>query len=199
MKLNNISFRGYNNILCAFDSTDSNAKYVASMSMQLNDEDGVSDLTEYKKLKYMQSSVANPSNDDVLTITYVIDKTKNTEHIYLNTKEMYFGDELRYIGEKYVPKIMSQENYKLEETLHMKAYTLLASLTRRLMYAPFNKENENLSSVIISMYNTLSRVFNDEKSAFRITELAGLKKYKFQDFAEGLNKRIDRTMKLFFR
>ena len=199
MITNNISFQGYNNVMYAFDSNNSNDKYVASMSLQLNNEDGFNDLLEYKKLREMNDSIANPTRDDILTLTYIIDKKQNKEQLFLNSKEMYWGDELRALGEKFVPKLLSQVNYKREEAVHMKAYTLIASLTKRLAYAQFDNENGDKGMVIQGMFNSLYKLFQNQHDAFRLTELACSKKYKFQGFAEGLNKGIVRTMNLFFR
>ena len=128
-----------------------------------------------------------------------VDKEKRNDHLYLDIKEMYWGDELLTIKENYIPKIMSQERYKQEESLHMKAYTLLASLTKRMMFDAFDKEDGGRVKVIERMYNTIYALVKNQQEAYRIVETACLKRVKFSDVAAGFNKGIADTMSRFFR
>ena len=198
----NISFNGYKNIIATANTKMPNNKSVTYIAMQLDDE-GQHDLSEYKKLRRMQGFIENSKDDDLLLLTYIRDVKQNTEDIYLGTKNMFLGDELRYIEANYVPKMISYENYEKEKALHMKAYTLLASLTKRIVDEQFNHQ-EGISKVIEYINNTLNHlqknnipIFNAEQS-FRLVEYGCLGCFKFQDIAKGFNKGIAYTMSKYF-
>ena len=198
MLTNNVSFKGYKNVYCAFDVPIKDSKNVTYISMQLNDE-GVSDLSEYRKLKKMQGDILNQKYGDVLTLTYIVDNKEKKDHLYFDNKEMYWGDELKLLQDKYVPKLMTNEKYKQEEALHMKAYTLLATLTKRLSKEAFNNEDGERVKVFEKMYNTLYGIIKNQQDAYNLTEIGCLKKVKFQDVALGFNNGITKTMAHFFR
>ena len=196
---NNITFKGYKNILCAYNVPISKTQYATYMSMQLNDDDEYKDLSEYLKVKKLQGFLSNQKNDDVLTLTYVMDFKNPSEHLFLDQKELYLGHELRTIEDKYIPKLMTKEKYEHEKKIHMKVYTLLASLTNRMQYEKFDNEDINRVDVIKRMFNTMYAILKNEKDAFRLTEIACLKKVRFQDLALAFNKGIAETMAKFFR
>ena len=167
-----VSFKGYKNVFCAYDVPLKNNKYATFMSMQLNDADGKKDLAEYNKIKELQGEPLDGKYADVLTFTYIKDYNTRKDHLYFNEHEMYWGDELRVIGEDYVPKLMSQEKYKLEEKLHMKVYTLMAGLTKRMSLLLHDYDDKEKVKVIESMYHTLSNVINSNREAYKLVENA---------------------------
>ena len=196
---NNINFKGYKNVFCAYDIPVSANKSATFISMQLNDEDGHNDLSEYRKIKGMQGDVVNQKYGDVLTLSYLVDKNNKTEHLYFDSKDMYFGDELLILEEKFVPKEMSEEQYKKEKAIHMKAYTLMASLTDRMKTASSCIENkEERTKVIERMFNSLWGILQKQDDAYRVTNSAFLKKVKFQDLAALFNTGVNKTMEQFF-
>ena len=199
MKAGNINFKGFSNVLCTYGIPASDGKRVSLITMRLNDEDGHKDLTELRKILEMQGYPLGNENEDILTLTYVDDKVNKRENMHFNKKIMYWGDELRQIEEKYIPKLMTEEKYQREKALHMKVYTLLASLTSRMSNAAFDGQDEGMPMVIKNMFKTLESILEDSKSAFYITQNACLKQFKFQQIAAAFNKGICRTMEHFFR
>ena len=195
----NVSFKGYKNVMCAFDVPISQTKSASCMSIQLNDDDGFKDLTEYKNIKSLQGDVISQNYSDVITLTYIQDERNRKDNIYFDTKDMYWGDELKFLGENYVPKMMSQEQYKKEEALHMKVYTFLASLTKRMAYMPVDFEDGDRIRVIQRMYSVFYPILQNQNSAFNLIEEACRKKIKIEDIALGFNNGIARTMAKFFK
>lgn len=198
MVTGNVSFKGYKNVFCAFDVPLSNSKYVTFISMQLNDDKTGNDLSQYHEIRELQGDVFQSESDDILTLTYINDKNLKREHLYFNSRNMYWGDELRQLEEKFVPKLMSHEKYKQEENLHMKAYTLLASLTKRMSYVPFCSEDHGKIDVFKSVYNNMYALFKNQNEAFKLLEESAYKRVKFQHLAFAFNKCISITMQHFF-
>ena len=117
-----ITFKGYKNIITN-DIQFSRDSRMAFISMQLNDE-GTPDLTEFKKVKEM-SFIQDDS--DVFTMMY--GKFKHMpEKLFFNSKSLYLGEELSSLREE----CGDTYNYKREENASMNAYTLMASLTKRM-------------------------------------------------------------------
>lgn len=117
-----ITFKGYKNIITNDMQFDRDSR-MAFISMQLNDE-GTPDLTEFKKVKEMSFL-----HDDSDVFTMMYGKFKNMpEKLFFNDKSLYLGDELSYLHEE----CGDTYNYKREENASMKAYTLMASLTKRM-------------------------------------------------------------------
>lgn len=120
----NPAFRGYKNVITN-DIESPDGSRMAFITMQLNDE-GAKDLAQLREIrKYIPEEQANDS--DILTLMY--SKLRhNPEYLFFDGRSMYLGDELlrlqKEVGDTY--------NYKREETAAMKAYTLMASLTKRM-------------------------------------------------------------------
>ena len=198
---NNISFTGYKNIIATANSKAGKDNVVTYIAMQLNNE-GKQDLFEYQKLQKMQNYVDD--KNDILLLTHILDLKSMTENIYLGLKNMFLGNELRLIEENFVPEKISQEMYEKEKSLHMKAYTLLASLTKRIKDEKFNLQDENIAKVIKYLHSTLYDIKKngiplfDFNQSFRLTELGCLGVFKFQDIARSFNNGITHTMDKFF-
>lgn len=134
-----ITFKGYSNIITNDIKMD--VGRVAFISMQLNN-DGAQDLTELRNTNKM-SFIEN--NSDVLSLVYSKFEGR-PERLFFNGKSLYLGDELLKLGEE----CGDNYNYQREEKASMKAYTLMASLTKRMM----NNSNFNVDE-------GFARVFKD--------------------------------------
>ena len=200
--LSNIQFKGFDNICTAAD-IPVGTKRVSYIACHLND-DGADDLSKYNELRRMQGYTHDFQKKDVVVITYIKDLKNNSDHILLGDKDMYWGDELMQLKDKFVPKEISEAKYEKIEALHLKAYTFLANLTKRLMNHQFENEDINYRKVIKETYDIFSAlhinclpVFSPSE-AYKLVEIGCLKTFSFQKLASSFNKGIDHTMKHFF-
>ena len=199
MKINNISklnLYGYKNIIVAtnirYDDKD-----IIYLSAQLNDE-GKKDLSKLLEIRKLQGLPENSPDKDIFTLFYY--SLPKTNKRFFGAKELYWGEELRDISDKYIPKVMSAEEYKKQEAIHLKIYTLLASLTKRM------KNNNSIvyvDSDITKVYNTLKNnifsIIKNKKSADTLASSGCLYKFPLQEIAGNFNKGIRITMERFFR
>ena len=193
----NLNFNGFSNIVALSRSQVGN-KYISYISAKL-DNKGEPDLDRYQKIREQQGLLANKETDNVATFVYVLDKDQNKETLYFHEKPMFWGDELKALGEEYVPKLMSAENYKNEENIHMKVYTLLASLTKRMSNMKFNNEDASLKDVLERLYKSLNHIISDQREAMDLLRCGCLKLDPFQYLASDFNRAVVHTMKQFFK
>ena len=212
MKINNITkqnFCGYNNVL-ALGSVPVGSLTISSFSTQLNDKDDLkplyegekmNHLTEYRKLRRMQGAAENDVNDDILTLTFVSNsKHKNNLFIGLDDYSLYWGSELRVLRDRYVPKLLTEEEYIKTEAIHLKAYTLLANITKHMMNDNRKMvEDINKYRIYDNFEEALAKHIGDKSIARQLTALAKSKYYHFQEVALPFNLGISKTMHTFFK
>ena len=196
MKINNLSFTGYSNIISSEISTD-NGKYML-LSMKLDDV-GAQDLTAYRNLKSMHGMPLDVVNKDTLTL-FQPSVNRSLSMLFFNDEALLTGNGLKKLEEK-ARSTGKYENIKPNIKFHLKAYTFFANLTRRLMNenSPV-KRDVNFYNVFFSAKAALSNVFKDAKTAeqFMIMSLDG-SEAPFQAVAKGFNDSISKTMKAFFK
>ena len=197
----NVSFKGYTNIISA-EKVQVDGMITSYLAMKLDDE-GENDLTKLRELREMQGYPPNLRNDDILTLTHV--QYNNSEDIFLSEKQMCWGEQLRTIKEDLVPDYVPKSYYDKIEAAHLKAYTLLANLTKRMSFDKFENEDINIKRVIetvnlnlLQLHSRHHRLFN-MKEAFELTSVGCLKYFKFQPLAAKFNRKITETMTAFFR
>lgn len=198
MKVQNLSgtnFKGYSNIISLINAPIDD-KSISYLAMKL-DNDGERDLDKYIEIQKMKNQY-NGSSDDILTFAYSYNKRNGLDMFYFQGKPIFWGNELLYLEENFVPRALSHKDYKKIETIHMKMYTLLASITKRMMYDKFNNEDRNFKFVIQKVFDNLVNVTKDEQSAFDLLRAGCMKINKFQSVASGFNKAIVQTMGHFF-
>lgn len=144
----NPAFSGYKNVI-ANNIESSDGSRMAFITMQLNDE-GSKDLTQLREIrKYVPEKRAN--DNDILTLMY--SKFRHQpEGLFFDGRSMYLGDELLMLREE----CGDTYNYKREETAAMKAYTLMASLTKRMKNDKILIRDSGMGNVIQNMAINLS-------------------------------------------
>ncbi len=144
----NPAFRGYKNVITN-DIEYPDGSRLAFITMQLNDE-GDKDLTQLHEIrKFIPEQQADKS--DVLTFMYSKFR-RQPEYFFFDGRSMYLGDELLRLSEE----CGDTYNYKREETAAMKAYTLMASLTKRMMNGKMPVRDSGMGNVIQKMAMHLS-------------------------------------------
>lgn len=200
MKINSInpSFTGYKNVL-TMQFNDEQLQEIHT-AMQLTD-DATKDLSEFKSLKdIMPKKIKECLYDDTLAIHYInIKKVKNfTPKLYINDVPLLTGQELLALKNK-----MTSHNeeiaYKNIENWNLKAYTLLAQLTRRMMNDNSRPIQDNgLERVFHHTTDSMGKITGNISHAFNIAHCMTLSKEPYQNTAGIINKKISNTMKVFF-
>ena len=196
MKINNLSFTGYSNIISSEIPTD-NGKYML-LSMKLDDV-GTQDLTAYRNLKSMRAMPLDVVNKDTLTL-FQPRVNRDLSMLFFNDEALLTGNGLKKLEER-ACSMGKLEDIKPSIKFHMKAYTFFADLTRRLMNEnnPV-KRDVDFYNVFFSAKAALSNVFKDSKTAeqFMIMALDGYDA-PFQVVAKNFNDSIAKTMRAFFK
>ena len=193
--LSRTNFKGYSNVISLINAPidDKSISYIA---MKL-DNNGEKDLDKYIEIQKMQNQYKG-SADDILSFAYSYNKRTGLDMFYFQGKPMFFGSELLYLEENFVPRAISKKDYKNIETIHMKIYTMLASITKRMRFDKFNNEDKNFKIVIQKLFDTLVNITRSERDAFYLLRAGCMKVNKFQNVAGGFNKAIVQTMGHFF-
>lgn len=188
---NSSSFRGYTNVISNQISDD---KFrFGFFAAELNDADGFQDLTEYKRLQRLAPQLkTHSSNDNVLFSLYT--EIPQGQKLFLNTKSMYFGDELNAIKSE-LPK----EYFAGEECATLKAYTLLASLSRRMMQNSLCVRDAGIGQVFQSAMVTLSVLIDNQQKAFKLLEEAVFRNQKLDILGDFFNTVVQKSMRNYFK
>ena len=199
--MHNITFKGYTNVL-AIQKVPVDDMVTSYIAVKLNDE-GENDLTKFREIRKLQGLRQNPENDDILTMIHVANNY--SEDIYFCDKSLCWGEQLNIAREKYIPQIISESKFKDLESLHLKIYTLLASLTKRMTNDKFENEDGDMIRVIKTLLINLQKLnryeFNlfSTKEAMELTVMGCKKMYRFQSLAAKFNKKIMQTMTAYFK
>ena len=193
MKIGNIdginTFKGYKNIISdGVNNSDGRFIYI---SAQLNNE-GVHDLDNYNRILNTSTRFPQHNGSDILTCYYI--SNGGHERIAINSVPLPWGEELKYLEYK-LPKNM----YKHEETIALRAYTFLANLTARMMNNNLCEKDKDIAKVFKHTVDQFIKMGNSPESSEEIVKLS-IEGNRFVDeFAQFINKRISKTMSVFFK
>ena len=195
ISFNNTAFCGYKNVISNELKTVDGGSF-SYLAMQLNDE-GRPDLSEWRKIKSMQSEILQNTiaEDSVLSVVH-INKNKFTPGIMmLNEMPLIDGRALRDYSIKYA----GDESYKKCERFILKAYTLLASLSGRISVDSVRYRDFSLKDTVVSLAEILSRLGIERNNSFEIAHSGIFVNAEQRKTAASLNKYIQKTMEVFFK
>lgn len=196
-KLQNISFKGFSNII-SLQNAPVDDKMITYISAKLDNE-GTADLDKLKEICCMKNIPLDFCDNQVLTLMYIYDKTKCNDALYFQDKHLYWGDKLKEFSQKHTNKMMSSEDYKAVEKFHMKTYTFLADITKRIASSQFNNEDDKISMVIKRLFKSLQKASGSEQEAFYLLRAGCMKISPFQEVSGGFYRAIIKTMENFFK
>ena len=178
------SFRGYKNIIShsLLDSSGENS--YAVMAMKLNNEDGHEDLNAWKEIQKKLNPKAELSD-------YIVFQNTN-----IFEKDLFMVDD--YLLDLNDDFIVENELRKKENVM-LKANTLAASLTKRIMNNIFSVEDNELYKTAIAAYKVLEKSLSAEVANSLILVEAALKRVKHNVTAKLINDAISRNMAKFFK
>lgn len=179
MKINQINqtntFKGYKNLISNTYTDITGAKF-CYMAMELNN-DTVNDLDTWTEIQKKLLKIDKPSK---YLITYnTIDNNKEDSYICLNN-------------------YLLNESKKENERITLKAYSFLASLTKRISIANYHHKDKDLYLTLIELIKSLNKVFGDKTANFLSNEavMRGIKHYKT---ADKINNQIIAKMNKHFK
>ena len=197
----NISFKGYSNIV-SLHKANIGGLETSYIALKL-DDNGEKDLSKLREIRKLQNYPANYPYDNILTLVHVTDG--RYEDLYFSENHICLGEQLKVVKDEYVPKFVKNDEFKKIEEAHLKAYTLLASLTKRMSFDKFENEDMDIKKVIQVLFRNLQLIgrndfciFNRDE-AFELTSAGCLKMSKFQTLASKFNKKIVETMTAYFK
>jgi len=175
----NLSFKGYENLI-SYSAVDKDETIgFGYMAMKLNNEDGQKDLQTWHAIQRGLLKTNNPSDYLILTNTHLGDID-----VFLLNNHSIDLDEIK-----------NSE----EEKFVLKAYTLLASLIKRIIYTDHHPENKNIYLTLKELINILNKTYEDKNKAFELSLLGSKKVVKHYKTAEIINQRISQKMATYFK
>ncbi len=190
----NQNFKGYKNFL-ANDASIGNGYRFSFITMQL-DNNGYDDLNRWQQLQNYYPSLKK--TNDIVTLVY--SKTPKRPPLFvLENTILATGDELALSRAACLGTSVEEEYLKTEK-FTLKAYTLLADITKRIMNDSLLDRDAGIMNVIRNLQTTFTCLMgNDQKAAFEIINLSALKNMEPQKVAKVLNDKIAHTMTIFFK
>lgn len=189
---NNINFKGYKNFLgCDIPLPEKNSSFT-SINLQLNNE-GARDLDAYRELRRLMGYKGEELNNDVIHCVY--SELPAGKFFFVNGKSLY-NDE----GLKELSRQCEAKDFIKEEKAHIKAYTLLASLTRRIINNGLVHRDSGMYKVIENSFNVFKEMFgNDPKIGSDFVQVCALTEQKPDKIAIKINRVIDKAMRNYFK
>lgn len=187
------NFTGYKNII-------SNELYGTSGSMgfitaQLNNE-GKNDLQEYQTLKKMMGCNESALKNDVITMIQT-HKYNYKPLMLIDAQPLLNGEDLNRLSEM-VPNEIPLKEYKTLENITLKAYTLMASLTKRMMADNFKEQDAGFKESIKQYMKIMTVFTQSDDAAFDLLDYTLRKNELCKKAAERINSAIVRAMRPFF-
>lgn len=113
---------------------------------------------------------------------------------------MFKGSELRKLYEQYADLDGYKDVYQKEESAALKAYTLIASITRRMMENSLCIMDGGITKVFQSALDIFTPMFNNDKTkAFSVLQMSLMDNIPLEHVAETFNKCVAKNMKQFFK
>jgi len=175
---NNINFNGYKNVISHTYQDKENNVFYSYMGMQLNNEGEYKDLDTWKEINKGLTNKKNKTNDIVF-------------QFFNQGKKLFLT-----INDIWLQPINAEDQQN--EKLILKAYTLIASLTRRIINTDFPPEDENLYMTLVAVKKHLETFVTKDALTYLWAE-GGRKSVKHYVTAEIINNHIDKSMKKYFK
>ena len=113
---------------------------------------------------------------------------------------MFNGRELKALYEQYADLDGYKDVYKNEEAAALKAYTLIASITRRMMENSLCLMDGGITKVFQSALDILTPMLNNNKNqAFKVLQKSLMDNTPLEHVAESFNNYVAKNMKQFFK
>ncbi len=186
------NFTGYKNIITSnLHGSNGDLSFITA---QL-DNVGSPDLDEYKKIKKL---IGHSSSADKDVITMIKSQVYGAKPIlYFDVLPLMNGNDLERLGACATDK-QSMSEYKSLEKLSMKIYTLMASLTKRMMNENFHHRDEGFKEVIKQFMSVMTVFTRNNDAAYDVLDFSLRKNETCKKAAEIINNTIVKSLKSYF-
>lgn len=174
---NSIQFKGYSNIV-SNTSSDNNGTTFSYMAMKLDNVDHP-DLDTWKEIQTKLFRMDKPSD-------YII------FHALGNNENNVFSASDRALN---IYEVKSSQ----DERLMLKAYTLIASLTKRISSKDFHPEDSKLYLTVTELLKNLLNICENQTIASVLATEASLKRVEHFKTADLINSKIQKSMLQYFK
>ncbi len=186
----NINFNGYKNVISNPLKFDDGVAEILSLQL---DNQGEKDLDAYKSLLDSCPKYRPHSNlDDVVTFVYI--NKQGEERFGINSRGLLTGPELRLLS-----LTLPHDEYLKQETPALKAYTLFASITRRLKADLSIVKDSDLKRVFQHAFELFTEIGLSQERARETVSTALLKNKPYGKVAGVINEKIQHTMTILFK
>ena len=183
------SFNGYKNVLSYDAKPTDGCSRECFFALELNDSDGYNDLEYYKSLLDISPEIQKSNSPTPPVLSCLCHIGGKKDYFYLNSFYLYNLDDFK-VSEKTLGEIP----YKRYETFMLRAYTLLASLTKRMSHIDLCEKDKGFMNVINFSCKTIADLIGNQKMAQKVVMDYCMANQKFNFMAYDINKRIQRTM-----
>ena len=167
-------------------------------SVQLDNMD-TKDLNTFRDIKQRLNFHPKEVEGDVLNIN-LIEMDDGTKGFFVNGKPILQGNDLRQLSEYNFETKAAMEAYKEDERAHLKLYTFIADLTKRISNRKSLPIDEDLHHVAKSTFAYMSEIYVDHTLFInKIIYNSLLRPKPFQEHASMINEFVQNTMRVFFR
>lgn len=182
---NQLNFKGFKNVI-SNDIKNDKARF-SFFATELNN-DGFNDLDEYRKLLKMMGE----KETNILSVIY--SRVDSEDVLMLNGKKLFWGNELKLLS-KHFPENL----YKKEENIAMKAYTIIASITNRMMNNGLATQDADFKKVFSNFYKVLQEIIPNQLLIMEIIEKSIANNKPVDIVGELFNKITRKSMEQFFK
>ena len=182
---NYLNFKGFKNVI-SNDLKNDKARFSFFAAELTND--GTKDLDEYKKLLKMMGE----EDTEVLSVIY--SRVDSQDVLMLNGKKLFWGNELKLLSKGFPENL-----YKKEENIAMKAYTIIASITNRMMRNGLGTQDVEFKKVFSQFYKVLQTLVPDKAVAMEILNNSVIKNNSIDIIGELFNRITKKSMEQFFK
>lgn len=180
------TFEGYKNLIVRDTKVGLNNR-LSLWAAELTNE-GNKDLDQYRILQKKMGI----DSDDVIFCLYV--KNKYGQNLFLNEKPLLWGTELRNLQYKY-----PSNEYKKVEEMTLKAYSLLASITKQMMQDASAKIDSGYEKVFTKTLHKLTMMTENPFLSYSFLDSITRSKNSIFDIGRFFNNGIHKTMNKFLK
>lgn len=176
-KITQTNFKGYENLISHTINQEDGGNF-SFMAMKLNNNIE-NDLDTWHGIQKNLFRIQKPSD-------------------YIIFHSLYDGEESHYSAlDRHLD--LNHVTNKNDEMLMLKTFSLMASLTKRIINTEFPPENSSLHLTMVELIKNLKTILQNETIAGSLAMEAAMKKVKHYKTAGLVNNQITESMKRYFK
>ena len=194
-----INFHGYKNLL--YEDIRGENCSVSFFATQLDDQ-GEKDLTTLRDIVNMSCFKNEHDPDRTVLSMLVVDLPQESQpSIFFNGEILNSGKELKElkIDCLYHGGLAANSRFKKEEKFTLKAYTLLAKITRNMSEQSMTSKDKGMLQVMQDLLRDFELIFNNKATTHSLMDFAIFTKKSQQEVGITLNNYIKKALHNYFK